>query len=264
MSLDKNHSSESFRPIHRPPMARLKIYDDGSSEHEIVRLRKDRTVIGRDRGDVRVPHDQGIESEHLSIARKMHEGYWKWELTDLGSKSGFWVRVRTIRLEDETEFLAGSHCFHFQQGANRSKRELQQLKERLADGSIPGETILPTAFDSPAIAKRAVPQGSGFDRLVYWEWHPQSEATKTGSLHLIDGEYWIGRDSGLAVSLPNDRFLMGQHVQIMRDSVWLAKTHGVRNGMWIRRNSILVEQSCAFQLGEQRFHLSCAWQEDEE
>jgi pSer/pThr/pTyr-binding forkhead associated (FHA) protein len=248
--------TQSFRPSHRPPTARLKVYDDASSEGETFRLRNDVTVIGRDMGEVRIPHDQGIAPEHLKIERVARDNRYYWELTDLGSETGLWVRVRSIKLAEGTEFLAGRHRFQFKLGTSKSRTEIESFQHRLESGSIPGETLMP--FSSEAIKSN-----HGYSQLTYGLWTPSGTFDAPASMVLIDGSYWIGRDSSCAICLAKDVFLMGQHIEVRHENGWLAKTYGVRNGMWVRRKNIVVDQSCAFQLGEQRFHLNCVWQEDE-
>ncbi len=148
--------------------------------------------------------------------------------------------------------MAGQHRFLFQAGTPKTDVEVSRLKQRLADGSIPGETTLPSGQET----RKPNP---GFDQLVCKMQNGDQEHSTTV---LIDGSYWIGRGESCAISLPGDLFLVDQHVELCQDNGWVAKTHGVRNGMWVRRKNILVTQSCAFQLGEQRFHLSCLLKDD--
>src|SRR4051812_21740842 len=58
------------RPVQRPPMAQLCIFDDGATDGEWIRLRADRTVIGRTEGDVLIPHDGQIANPHTEILRE--------------------------------------------------------------------------------------------------------------------------------------------------------------------------------------------------
>src|SRR5690349_275000 len=52
-----------FRPLMRPPMALLRIYDDGEETFETVRIRKSSFTIGRVEGDVTIPHDNMISGK---------------------------------------------------------------------------------------------------------------------------------------------------------------------------------------------------------
>src|SRR5262245_2611300 len=47
----------AFRPLRRPPMALVCVLDDGKEDGEWVRVRDGRLVIGREEGDIRIPHD---------------------------------------------------------------------------------------------------------------------------------------------------------------------------------------------------------------
>src|SRR5207244_10614612 len=71
------------RPGQRPPMALLVILDDGRQDGERVRLRGDRTVIGRSEGDVRIPHDLAISGRHAELVRQKTGHGHRWFLADL-------------------------------------------------------------------------------------------------------------------------------------------------------------------------------------
>jgi len=100
-----------FRPTVRGPMALLRVVDDGSEEGELLRIRQDRFVIGRSAGDVVVPHDISMSPSHAAIERL---GAADWQLCDLGSAGGTFVRVTTARLRDGTVLQVGRTRLRFQ------------------------------------------------------------------------------------------------------------------------------------------------------
>jgi hypothetical protein len=95
---------ELCRPAYRPAMPRLWILDDGRETGELVRMRKATLVIGRNVGDVQIPHDEGISDPHLEI---VHRGS-RCLLRDLGSATGTFVRIRQSTVECGQEVRIGS------------------------------------------------------------------------------------------------------------------------------------------------------------
>jgi pSer/pThr/pTyr-binding forkhead associated (FHA) protein len=100
-----------YRPTIRPAMAVLRIVDDGAEDGELIRVRRDRIVIGRTAGDVLIPHDISMSPQHAAIERL---GDSAWQLSDLGSAAGTFVRVTTARLRDGLVLLVGRTRLRFQ------------------------------------------------------------------------------------------------------------------------------------------------------
>ena len=106
-------ATQRFRPQFRPPMATLQIFHDIPDVYETYPVRRDRTVIGRARGDVVVPHDPMMSSEHAEIRRSFSDGQWAWELRDLGSTNGTFVGIDEVSLSDGDELVLGSQRYRF-------------------------------------------------------------------------------------------------------------------------------------------------------
>jgi pSer/pThr/pTyr-binding forkhead associated (FHA) protein len=100
-----------YRPTLRRPMALLHIVDDGREEGETVRVRSDELVIGRSEGDVVIPNDISMSTRHARIARLPEGG---WELHDLGSASGTFVRVMKAKLKNGSVLQIGATRFRFE------------------------------------------------------------------------------------------------------------------------------------------------------
>ena len=122
-------------------------------------------------------------------------------------------------------------------------------ERRILGGSIPGNTQFDRSdANQVSRAYASIESISSANPLML----------TTPRLHLIDGEYWIGRDPTCAFPIANDTFLAMHHVRIhLEHEKWFAETRGTPNGMWIRVDRLNVHKSCAFQIGEQRFHLNC-------
>lgn len=252
-------SIEAYRPTHRPPMSRLTLFDDGSVEGELFRIRKGSTSIGRKDCDINIQHDSMISDQHLSIELEGNLGAYRWTIKDLNSESGLWVRVRKIELKEGSEFLVGCQRFQFQDSIRLDEHERNAMLARIENGSYSGAASTP---------------GNSYAKLSRSNYLPSSTillnpivttASSSNSLTLIDGEYWIGRGPESAMRIPDDPFLAPKHVCITKESskTWVARTAGAPNGMWVRMRQIIVNNSCTFQIGEQRCRFVCTWTRDE-
>ncbi len=218
------------RPTQRPPMARLCILDDGKQDGEWVRIRTDRTVIGRADGDVRIPHDVQMSSRHAEIVREQTPTGWRWLLHDLGSTNGTFVRIADTVLRNYNEFLIGLGHYRFEAAM------MPPAVAATPEGS--GVTQMP----QPVVARALVPA------LV--------EITPAGPVQrfqLTLPEYWVGRDPATCgIVRADDLFVDAQHARD-RNGQWHVENNASVNGLWLRIKSIRLEKACQFRLGEQRF-----------
>lgn len=105
----------AYRPTKRPPIAMLTVFDDGSDDGEIYRLRSDRWTIGRDaQADLVIPHDPEIAPIHAIIHRSNNNGQWIWKIVDENSTSGLFIRVSQAKLSEGKELLAGRGRYRFE------------------------------------------------------------------------------------------------------------------------------------------------------
>ncbi|RLS59817.1 MAG: FHA domain-containing protein [Planctomycetota bacterium] len=117
--------SPLWKPTIRHPMALLKIVDDGNDEGETIRMRGDKVLIGRTEGDVVISHDITMAPRHASITRVPNG---TWELTDLGSPEGTFLRVTSATLRRGSTILIGSTKLLFTPAADESD-EVDALME---------------------------------------------------------------------------------------------------------------------------------------
>jgi pSer/pThr/pTyr-binding forkhead associated (FHA) protein len=214
-----------FRPVRRPPMALLCIMDDGDDDGEWVRLRKDKLVIGRTQGDVRIPHETMMSGQHAEISRQAVGQGFRWYLIDLQSTNGTFVRAARTILTNGTEFMMGSGLFRFDAGQAAGVPGTNNPEDVAA-------AILPSLVQVTA-------QGLG------------------RRFPLSTADTWIGRDSARCSVALEDPLLNARHARLCRDAQgqWVLENAGSRNGVWLRIKRVPVERSCLFQLGEQRFLL---------
>lgn len=116
-----------FKPTRRPPQARLLIVDDHQRDGEVYRLRGDVTLIGRTSGDITIPHDPQISSEHASICRERQDDGYRWVLTDLGSRNGVYVRATSACLKDGDVLLLAGHRVRFSSNASDGRCTLEEI-----------------------------------------------------------------------------------------------------------------------------------------
>lgn len=220
------------RPLERPPLGMLCVLDDGQADGEWVRLRADRTVIGRADGDVRIPHDGLLSSRHAEITRQRSAQGYSWLLTDLGSTNGTFVRVSSSVLKHESEVLVGRSRFRFEAAAPSAAAAPVNQGATRAWSNEPGR--------APVAALVELGPAGPVQRLA-----------------LTLAEYWIGRDArACAVARPDDALLNARHARLYRDArgQWHVDNNKSLNGVWLRiTEPMTLGGACQFRLGEQRF-----------
>jgi hypothetical protein len=222
------------RPTQRPPLALLCILDDaGKQEGEWVRLRAERTVIGRSDGDVRIAHDVQMSARHAAIVREQAPAGWRWTLHDLGSTNGTLVRVGTTILHNANELLVGQGRYRFEEAM--SAANVAPSPDRNGGTQLPQPAVLGTLV--PALVEMT-PAGPG------------------QRVPLALPEYWLGSDpESAAIVRQGDPFVDARHARFFRDmrGQWHVANNASVNGVWLRIKSIGLDRACQFRLGEQRF-----------
>jgi pSer/pThr/pTyr-binding forkhead associated (FHA) protein len=228
----------TFRPLRRPPMALVCVLDDGKEEGEWVRLRDDRLVIGREEGDIRIPHDDMMSARHAELVRQAERGRYRWYLVDCQSTNGTYVRIGKAILRHGQEFLIGSGRYRFDAAVPGAAQlaEEPQPDETRPKGTRGWEMISP-ADVLPSLV-HLTPQGEG-ERFV-----------------LSKTDNWLGRDPvQCTVVLSKDPLVNPRHARLHRDTRgrWQLENASSLNGTWLRVNKIALDDAGQFQLGEQRF-----------
>jgi len=226
--------TRTFRPMRRPPMALLCILDDGRQAGEWVRIRVDHVVLGRDEGDVVIPHDGLMSGQHAELTRRLEDGRHRWFLTDLQSTNGTYVRISHALLKHNQELLIGSHRYRFDaapQGPADHSDNKKTKKTRDWDPLVATE-LIPTLVELTA-------QGDG------------------NRFFLPKAENWLGRDANSCAIAVNDPLVSPRHARFFRDPKgrWQVENANALNGTWLRVEEMALAGACQFQLGEQRFLL---------
>lgn len=226
-----------WRPTRRPPMATLVVYDDGTTDGEVIRIRNDRFSIGRTEGDLRLTHDELISTKHVEITRQQVGGVYRWVITDLQSTNGLFLRVTRAQLSDRSEILVGGGRYRFESPDVEAGGTVDWFPEEAKpSGSTEGWGEGKSISRPPALTE-LIAGGIG-NRIV-----------------LSRPEYWVGTDSGCEISRPDDPFCEPRHCRIFRGSKggWMAEHSKTVNGLWFKVQQVIVESSLQFQIGEQRF-----------
>lgn len=226
-----------FRPVRRPPMAMLRILDDGSDKGEWVRLREEKTVIGRVEGDIIIPHDPMMSSRHAEISRVLEQGYFRWWLSDLKSTNGIFVRVAGTVISHQQQILLGGRRFRFDAAVQGVSTPPPQPTPGSPAPRTMGWQAVQAAEIMPSLIE-ITPQGEGARIFL----HPQDN--------------WIGTDrTQCNVVLDNDLMLSPRHARLYRDQkgLWHLENGGSLNGTWLRVDRIPLSGTGMFQLGEQQF-----------
>jgi pSer/pThr/pTyr-binding forkhead associated (FHA) protein len=224
------------RVVLRPPMALLYVADDGRRflEGDCIRLRKDSTLIGRDKGDVLIPHDGLISAPHAEIVRQQAPNGWRWLLRDFRSRNGTFVRIGSTLLKPGNEFIIGSARFQFEAAALPAAVAAASAPTQGTQpwGSQPAQPLLPSLLE-------VGPKGP------------------VQRYRLLDAECWIGRGPQCAIVRANDPLVNDRHACVYRDQrgEWHVKNNASVNGLWFRVPDVLpIGPVCHFRLGEQRFY----------
>ena len=225
----------AYRPSLRDPLPILIACDDGDQEGEMFRLRGDRFVIGRSEGDLVLPFDSLISGRHVEITRQKVGGTSQWVVTDLQSSNGLFVRVSRSPLGNSAEFLVGRgrYLFEMPPGPPEAVDQIPGARTDQTHGWL-GEAPIP----QPSLTEML-----GLDignRVI-----------------LSQPEYWIGSDPACVIRRLDDPFVEPKHARLSRDAsaAWQIEHRKSLNGIWLRKSQIIVDSTCQFQIGEQRFRI---------
>lgn len=220
-----------FRPILRPPVPVLTVLDDGTQQRgESVRLRGETFTIGRSSGDLILPNDPAISGLHAEIRRVPRKGNYQWQLVDLGSVNGTFVRAVRAALHGEAIVIIGARRFRLRNPLVANRQAARAPVTRMIDSTGLPATVWPvlaeTSQRSPGIE------------------FPLKADTVT-----------IGRSGGGADFQLDDPLVANRHAQLerQRDGSWRLVAETTRNGVWVSITAVTLTAHCHFRCGEQLF-----------
>jgi len=220
-----------FRPIHRPSVPVLTVLDDASLLHgETIRLRGENFAIGRTTGDLVLANDPAISGLHAEIRRMPWKGTYQWQLIDLDSVNGTFVRAARAVLHAEAIIILGARRFRLRNPLVSHRGMPRGPATRLIDSSGLPQTVWPTLIE-------AAQRSTGF------EFPLRSDAVS------------IGRAGGGADIQLDDPLVADRHALLerQRDGSWLIIAETTRNGVWVSTNAVTLTAHCHFRCGEQLF-----------
>jgi pSer/pThr/pTyr-binding forkhead associated (FHA) protein len=213
-ALPREDEARAERPVVRPPLALLCILDDGSADGEWVRLRADATVIGRNEGDVRIPHDPAISAKHAQVVRQRGSQGYRWTLMDLQSTNGTFVRIGSAILRHDNELIVGAGRYRFESGGASVRSSVPSLIELL-----------------PAAPVRRI----ALMRPEYWIGRDARKCS-------------IARPDDVFANAQHARLFRDAGGQ------WHIENNRSHNGLWLRiMEPMPLNNACQFRVGEQRF-----------
>ena len=228
-----------YRPLHRPPTILVCVLDDGSTtEGEWFRLRSSSLTVGRTQGDILLPQDSMVSSQHLEITLRQTDGRYRVALRDLESRNGSFVRAARVTLRDGQEMLIGGRRYVFSAGGAAGV-------DANTDGADSGATRGWHAGSAADLAKLL----PALQEVV------ADEAAEAPRYPLHNDEQFIGSDPQVcAIVLPEDPFISRVHARIQRDNRgrWVIENQKSLNGLWFKFSDIAIDATGEVQVGEQR------------
>jgi hypothetical protein len=108
----------------------LEVYDDDQQSFELIRIRAASFSIGREEGDLVIPHETQMSRRHACIERRRTGDAYCWSLRDLGSTNGTYIRASRVAVKHEDELLLGGVLVRFVQPAGPESASLAKVSPR--------------------------------------------------------------------------------------------------------------------------------------
>jgi pSer/pThr/pTyr-binding forkhead associated (FHA) protein len=210
-------------PIVRPDRGgpRLALLDDEGSVLREIRIDREQTIVGRNRGDVQFDDDEAVSPEHAMLTWRDNALV----VRDLGSSNGSWLFITAPHtLSDGDTLLIGSQVIRFRRLRNRGAADAD------ADGGV---SVARVPAQNAAVLEQLRTDGSVRDVLYL----------------SADQSVLIGREFGDWV-FPYDPTVSSRHAEVRPvpdggGDEFTVRDAGSRNGV-----AILVRGERAVHAGE--------------
>ena len=228
-----------WRPYRQAPLLVVTALRADGAPGQTFFVRGDSAVCGRDPCDIHVANDASLSKRHFELARIEHEGAQLWEIRDLQSSGGIWVRVDNAWLYKGAEIIVGNTRFRF-----------------VGEGEASAEAA-PSNRDSTQVLSLATLHGGELLRREPRGGVPGRDFV----LKKRDKPLWLGTDPQCDIACEDDEFVDRRHAQMEYDprtKRWRIEDKGSTNGIWFRRTSHRVSfdnPELIVRAGEQVFTL---------
>ena len=231
----ESSTTQPFRPRNRPPMAVLCVRFDEEDEGQEIAIFASPFVIGRVEGNLVIDHDTEISGRHAELIRVFDNDRHFWQLHDLKSTNGTFVRAAVALLKDRQEVLLGGRHYRFE---NESADGNADKKNSPATRKV---QQAPSRAEQKALASLVEIGDTGNEKRFV----------------ITSTEHWIGRDPRLCSIVLDDVMVSPRHARLYRDKQnrWLLANAKSLNGIWLRISRIDLGSTAQFQMGEQRFSI---------
>lgn len=229
----------AWRPEHQLPLLAVTALRADGLPGQAFFVRGDSAVCGRDACEIQIANDPLLSKRHFEMVRLEEEGEQLWEIRDLDSSAGLWIRVDKAWLYKSAEIGLGNTRFRFVTDA-----ELAQ--ERPASNHEATQVFDATQLQGGSVLRRLPRAGvAGRDFLLKKREKP----------------YWAGSDPQAEILCEDDEFVDQRHAIVAFDAStrrWQVEDKGSVNGLWIRRSMHRVSfanRELIVRAGEQVFVL---------
>ena len=94
-------------------------------------------MIGREQGDLTIPHDMQISARHAAILRVDNAAGSTWYLHDLRAANGVFIRVKRIDLKGGERFLLANSLVRFVPATGGNPNRLEELTPQGISDTLP-------------------------------------------------------------------------------------------------------------------------------
>ncbi|QDU62256.1 FHA domain protein [Planctomycetes bacterium Pan216] len=131
---DSSDGTKLFRPRKRHPQPRIVLFDENGLPGEHITIRRAEFRIGREHGDLLIPHDLLVSGRHVVL---------KWQesrltLIDEGSRNGTFLRLRPgfpWPLPPGCRLLCGSQLFQMSENTDQGRDPVDARLTKISDQS---------------------------------------------------------------------------------------------------------------------------------